>query len=156
MYRGSRFRPANLTFINCHCKLNAQWVLQSLELSWTERGILGIRTECPDLGPVSIMHSIMLFCIFLTTKRVPFVAGESRLRSSITWTPFFNSNLRGALSPNFWLSKEILLWQVLIWLFGTQVGHWRCYFLSCCLYFAQFLLDSLTLLLVSWELSVSS
>ena len=34
------------------------------------RGIFGIVTEYPDLSPLSIMHSIRLFCIFLITKRV--------------------------------------------------------------------------------------
>ena len=34
------------------------------------RGIFGIVTECPDLSPLSIMHSVTLFCISLTTKRV--------------------------------------------------------------------------------------
>ena len=53
-----------------------------------------IETEFPDLRPVCIMYSIRLFSIFLTTKLVV-NAGGSRFQSSITGTPFFNSNLWG-------------------------------------------------------------
>ena len=67
-------------------KYDEQWpglhfdsVLNYIGVSLGQRGIFGIGTECPDLSQVSIIHSIRLFCIFLTTKSVV-NAGGSRFQ----------------------------------------------------------------------------